>query len=700
MTPLRFLAATVSLALLGPHLGADETVSRTFTLEDLLSLERVSDSEISPDASQVAYAVKKPSVEKNTSVSHIWLVPAGGGEPRQLTNHEKGETRPRWSPDSKRIAFLSSRSGSEQLWVIAVDGGEARQLSSLSTGADGHLWSPDGKHLAFLSDVWPGLEGGDAAQKKRSEEIEAGGVKARVLDHLLYRHWNAWREGKRTHLFLVPAEGGDCRDLTPGDFDAPPFSLGGPDSFAFSPDGKEIAYTRGPVAPGSGSSRDLEAWSTNADLMVAPVAGGGPVNLSAKNPGWDGSPVWSPDGGLLAYRSQARDGYESDRFRLAVVERASGKISYPAEEIDRSVDEILWSPDGKGIYFSVEDGGRSALYHLGWRGLQPAGRAAKVLSGVHLTGLSISKEGAAAGELQSLTRPAEVATLRLEGGKPVAAPKPITRVNDGVFEKLRMPSVESIRFAGGSGAEVQAWILKPPDYQPGQRYPFLLFIHGGPQSAWQDAFSFRWNPALYASHGYVAMLPNPHGSTGFGQPFTEQISGDWPGACYQDLMKAADWAVAQGLADPARMAALGGSFGGYMVNWILGHTDRFKTLVSHAGVYNLESMYGSTEELWFPEWDLGGTPWKNGGSYEKFSPHRFAARFRTPTLVIHGEQDFRVPISEGIQLFTALKRQGVEARFLYFPDEGHWVLKPKNSKLWNETVLAWLDRFLKREPAP
>ena len=271
----------------------------------------------------------------------------------------------------------------------------------------------------------------------------------------------------------------------------------------------------------------------------------------------------------------------------------------------------------------------------------------------------------------------------------------ITGVNDSLFSEREMPSYDSVQYPGALGAQVQAWVIKPPLYDPGRKYPFVLFIHGGPQGAWQDAFSFRWNPALVASRGFVVMAVNPHGSTGFGHPFTEQISGDWAGAAYEDLMKGVDWAISQGIADPDRLAAAGGSFGGYMVNWILGHTNRFKALVSHAGVYNLESMYGATEELWFPEWDLNGTPWKNDGAYERFSPHRFAANFRTATLVIHGELDFRVPITEGMQLFTALKRQGVEARFLYFPDEGHWILKPKNSKLWNETVIGWLERFLK-----
>jgi dipeptidyl aminopeptidase/acylaminoacyl peptidase len=660
-----------------------------YALDDLLSFKRISDPQVSPDGRLVAFTVKTVDLEKNRAIGHLWLVPAVGGEPRQLTNHEQGESRPRWSPDGKRIAFLSARGGAQEVWVIAVDGGEARQVTTISTGADDHVWSPAGTHLAFTSQVWPGLEGGDAAQKKRQEEIKAAGVEAQVIDGLLYRRWNEWRRGKRTHTFVVPLEGGEAVDLTPGNRDAPPFSLGGPDAFAFSPDGKELAFTRGPEAA-------VEAWSTNADLCVVPMAGGQPLCLTAANQGWDGSPAWSPDGRWIAYRSQKREGYEADRFRLAVVERASGAVSCLAEGLDRSVDEIMWSPDGSTIFFSVEDRGRRSIHSVPAPSRGGAGKPELVLENASFADLSMPRDGSfIAGAIQSLIAPAEVARLDLKGARAAGQPRALTSLNAEILSRIDMPARESVRYPGAGGEEVQAWLLRPPGYQSGRRYPLVLFIHGGPQGAWNDDFSWRWNAALYAARGYVVLLPNFHGSTGFGQPFTERISGDWAGAAYEDLMKGVDWAIERGLADPAHLAAMGGSFGGYMVNWILGHTDRFKALVSHAGVYNLESMYGTTEELWFPEWDLGGTPWKNHGDYQKFSPHRFAQNFKTPTLVIHGELDYRVTVSEGMQLFTALRRQGVEARFLHFPDEGHWVLKPKNARLWNETVISWLEQHLK-----
>lgn len=684
--------------LLGASLGLRAAEKRPFALDDLLAIERVSDPQLSPDGQWVAYSLRQPNAAKSAATSQIWIIPSGGGSPRQLTKHAKGASRPRWSPDGKSIAFLSARSGSQQIWLVPAKGGEPRQITKLSTGADNHLWSPTGKTLVFTSDVWPDLKGDDA-QRKKQKEIDDSGIQAKVIDSLLYRHWNEWRDGKRTHVFAATMAGGPERDLTPGDFDAPPFSLGGPDGFAVSPDGQWLAFTRGPLKPGTNSSRDFEAWSTDANLCLVPMTGGEITCLTTANQGWDGSPVWSPDGRFIAYRSQAREGYEADLFRLAVVERATGTTRYLAADTDRAVDEILWAPDGKTIYFSAEDEGSAALYAVAFANGAQSGVTRRILGGSHFSGLGLAPDASfLIGTIDSLTRPPEVARVKLSdaAANPSVRPELLTHVNDARFAGLLTPSVESVHYAGAGGTPIQAWVMKPPGYVAGKRYPLLYFIHGGPQSAWKDAFSYRWCTALFAAHGYVVMQPNPRGSTSFGQKFSEDISGDWGGACYEDLMKGVDWAIAQGWADPDRMGALGGSFGGYMVNWILGHTDRFKVLVSHAGVFNLESKYGSTEELWFPEWDLGGTPWKHtGSSYEKFSPHRFAANFKTPTLVTHGQLDYRVPVEQGIQLFTTLKRQGVEARFLYYPDEGHWVLKPKNSRLFYQTVTDWVDRFLK-----
>jgi dipeptidyl aminopeptidase/acylaminoacyl peptidase len=651
-----------------------------FSVADLLNLRRVQDPEVSPDGKWVAYAVREPRLSENKFVSHIWIVPAEGGAPKQMTSHEKGESRPKWSPDGKTIAFLSTRGGSQQVWLLPLEGGEARQLTKLSTEADNHIWSPDGKSIAFTSDVWPDLED-DAAQKKRADEQEASGVKAQIIDHLLHRHWTEWRRGKRTHIFLTPISTNAPRDLTPGDFEAPPYPAS-PEFFDISPDGKTLAFTRGP-------RRNLEAWSTDASLCLVSTSGGEIQNVTEANKGWDGSPRFSPDGKYLAYRSQEREGYEADKFRLALMDLATKKTTYLANDLDRSVEEILWSNDSRTIYFTAEDEGLIALYSIA-----PSATAApkRLARASHFAGLSQPRSGDFFVAAQdSFLRAPEVARLNVSNWNW----KPITIENEGVYQSRAFPTVESFHYDGALGANIQSWLLKPPGFDPARKYPCLLFIHGGPQTTWNDAFSFRWNAMTYAAHGYVVVAPNPHGSSAFGQKFAEQISGDWGGAVYDDVMKAADWAEAQSYIDKSRIGAAGASFGGYMVNWIMGHTNRFQVLVSHAGVFNLDSEYGATEELWFPEWEFKGPPWQNRELYEKFSPHIFAGKFKTPTLVTHGELDYRVPIDQGLQLFTALKRQGVESRLLYYPDEGHWILKLKNSKLYYETVFDWLDRYLK-----
>lgn len=653
--------------------------AQPFSLNDLLALRRVGDPEVSPDGKWVAYAVREPRVEENKFASHLWIVSTDGGAPRQLTTHEKNDSHPKWSPDSKSISFLSTRSGSQQIWILPAEGGEAHQLTTLSTEADNQMWSSDGKNILFTSDVWPDLAD-DTAQKKRADEQESSGVKAQVIDHLLHRHWTEWRHGKRTHVFITSVSTNAPRDLTPGDFEAAPYP-GSPHLFDISPDGQTVAFTRGP-------KRDLEAWSTDTALCLVPTGGGEIKDLTSTNKGWDGSPYFSPDGRYIAYRSQAREGYEADKFRLALLDLSTGKTTYLANDLDRSIEEMLWSPDSKQIYFIVEDETKFALYSI-----EPKANAKPTLitKDSHLSDLSVPRSPIfLVASHDSQLRAPEV--VRINGAGTLTQ---ITHENDALFESRALSAVKSIQYPGALDATIQAWVLYPPNFDASRKYPCLLFIHGGPQSAWTDAFSFRWNAMTYAAHGYVVVAPNPHGSSGFGQAFTEQISGDWGGAVYEDVMKAADWAEAQPFIDRARMAAAGASFGGYMVDWILGHTTRFVALVSHAGVFDLDSEYGTTEELWFPEWEFKGQPWKNRELYEKFSPHRFAQNFKTPTLVTHGELDYRVPINQGLELFTALKRQGVESRLLYFPDEGHWILKLKNSRLYYQTVFDWLDKYLK-----
>jgi dipeptidyl aminopeptidase/acylaminoacyl peptidase len=648
------------------------------TFDDLISFGRVADPQISPDGKSVAFVVNRIDLAKNAGNTDIWLVPIAGGAARQLTQSDKRDDTPRWSPDGKRLAFISSRDGTPQVWILEVANGEARKLTSISTGADGVIWSHDGAHLAFTSDVYPDCRD-DACNAQRDKAAEASKVKAKIFDHLLYRHWTAWKDGKRTHIFVVAAAGGTLRDLTPGDFDAPPFSLGGPTDYDFSPDGKELCFTR--------NTDKVEAISTNMDLWTVAVEGGQPTKITT-NPAYDGSPLYSPDGKYIAYRAQRRPGFESDRFELLLYDRAAKTSRSITANLDRSVSGMAWAPDSRSLYFTAEDQAYSSIYRVGIDG---------VVSILH-TGPSYNDDVQVSPDgkvlvftRQSISRPPEVYRASADG----TDAKLLTTVNDLTLSRITLGAVESISYKGAGGANIQAWIVKPPSFDPSRKYPAIFLIHGGPQGAWSDSFSYRWNVQMFASRGYVAFAANPHGSTGFGQQFTDEISGDWGGMVYQDLMDGADYLAKLPYVDAGHISAAGASYGGYMIDWIEGHTNRFRCLVSHDGVYDLASMFGSTEELWFPLWELKGTPWDNPKLYEQWSPSSFVKNFKTPMLVVHSELDYRVPVAQGFQLFTALQLMKVPSKFLYFPDEGHWVLKPQNSQLWYKTVLDWIDQWTK-----
>jgi dipeptidyl aminopeptidase/acylaminoacyl peptidase len=657
--------------------GADK---KRFTIDDLLKIRRVSDPQLSPDGKWIAFSISELDWERNTRNSDIWLIPPQGGESRKLTNSDKRDDSPRWSPDGKQIAFISSRDGLPQIWVMGVDGGEPRKITTLSTGADGVVWSPDGRHLAFVSDVYPEC-GDNECNRRKSEQAEKSRVKARILDHLLFRHWNAWKEGKRTHIFVVASQGGEAKDLTPGDNDAPPFSLGGPTDYDFSPDGKELVFVR--------NMDRVEATSTNSDLFVVPVSGGKARKLTT-NPGADDGPVYSPDGRFIAYRSQRTPGFESDRWELMLYDRRSGRTESTPRSLDISIDSVAWDPGSNVVYFSAATGGTVAVYAYD----VASRKTEKILGGEFTYGdYSVSHDNRRlVFTRQSLNMPAEIFQSDIHG----LDIRQVSSVNRDFMQQFAMSEPDSVTWKSKDGTSIQGYLIKPPMFVERKKYPLLLLIHGGPQGAWANGFSYRWNPQAMASRDYVLLLPNPRGSFGFGQDFTNEISGDWGGKVFEDLMAGVDYAAKLPYVDAGRMGAAGGSYGGYMVNWIEGHTDRFQALLSHAGVFNLTSMYGVTEELWFPEWEFKGTPWTNREMYERWSPHNSVQDFKTPLLVVHGELDYRVPIGEGFQLFTALQRNNVPSKMLYFPDEGHWVSKPQNSKLWYDTFLKWFDQWLKK----
>ena len=673
--------------------------ARPMELEDMFRLHRVSDPQISPDGSLVAFTVTDPLKTDNYTNSDLWLVSTVGGEARKLSNSARQDRHPRWSPDGQWLAFESNRDGEYQIWVMPAVGGEARKLTSISTEATTPVWSPDGTRLAFVSAVFPEFSAKPFAESDRlnREKLDARAnskVKAKLFDQLLYRHWNSWVEGKRQHVFVLPVKNGaaadnpgglvagEPRDVTPGENDGVPtastFSEG--DEFAFSPDGRSLVFAAPPVP-----LRE-QAWSTNHDLFSVNLATGEKRQLTT-NPAADCTPQFSPDGKLLAYRAQTRPGYEADRWQLMLLDPATGQRRSLTESLDRSVRGYVWSPDGTKLYFNTADQGGTTLWSVSLKG-----EAVRVLADGTNAEASVSADGEALVYTHArFNQPPEVMLWRPARG----APQVLTHMNDALLKDIDLAAPESVMVAGAGGTSVQMWIIKPPGFDPQRKYPLVFWVHGGPQGVWANGWSTRWNPEIWAAQGYVVALANPRGSTGFGQKFTDEISRDWNGKVMEDLFACLGWLEKQPYIDPTRMAAAGGSYGGYVMNWFEGHTDKFRCLVNHDGTYNLDSMYGTTEEVWFDEWEHG-KPWEASERDRAASPHVYAANFKTPMLVIQGELDFRVPVSEGMQVFTALQRQGVPSKLLLFPDEGHWVLKPANSEFWHRTVFDWLAEYLKK----
>jgi dipeptidyl aminopeptidase/acylaminoacyl peptidase len=716
-TPLRFVAMfrTFLLALFGLTATAfaqtpAPSAKHPFTFEDMMKLKRVDGPVPAPDGKWVVFSATDVDLEANTKTSHLWIVPASGGESKRLSETPNHEERPRFSPDGKRLIWTSKATDPTQIWMCDFESesgrlvGTPRQLTTISTGADGAIWSPDGKNIVFVSAVYPDCAD-DACNKKRDEELKKSKVKAKIFTRLLYRHWNAFTEFKRSHLFLqsveAPVSGAEStrtaadtaastpRDLTPGDHDVPPFNLGGQDMYAISPDGHELAYTS--------NIDEVEATSTNNEIFVVPMSGGTAKKIST-SPGADTTPLYSPDGKYLAWRSQARAGFEADKWRLFVQDRQSGKTRDLTEKFDRSVGSYCWARESNRILFTAEEHGDAPIYRVS---LEQNPEPKAFSFGTHADDLALSADGTAVFfTYSSVMRPAEIARSNFseyeepsENGGMIREPN-VTEMNEALLLQIDMQPMDQFTFKGANDEDVQGFMVKPPGFDPSKKYPLKFLIHGGPQGAWGNSWTYRWNAELFAANGYVVVMINFHGSTGYGQKFTDSISGDWGGKPYVDLMKGLDYVEKTfPFIDKNREAALGASYGGYMANWLLGHSDRFKCIVSHDGTFNTETSYGTTEELWFMEWEFKGPPWKQRELYRKFSPHLFADKFKTPTLVIHGQNDYRLDVSQGFDLFTTLQTLKVPSKMLYFPDEGHWVLKPQNSRLWYKTVNDWVDQW-------
>lgn len=670
-----FVAIGLSVIVFASFASAQQ--SGHYSVEDLLKIRRVGDPQVSPDGKRVAFTIGDVNFDANRTVTQIYIMSSAGGDMKELTSGAASSSSPRWSPDGKKIAYVTG----DQLWVMEPDGDNKEQITRISTGAGGPVWSPDGHWLAFVSDVYPECTTDDC-NKAKDEAAEKSKVKAHVTDRLLFRHWVEWRDRKRTHVFVVASKGGVARDLTPGDFDSPPYAVADNIDYSFSPDSKELAYLRNPDK--------VEAISTNSDVYIVPTAGGPARNITARNKGYEDTPVYTPDGKYIIYRSQATAGFEADRWRLMAYNRSTGTSVELLRGFDQGVDEIALSPDGNTIYFTAGDRGYENVYKVPVTG----GPHQKVAGNVFASNLQVAADNTFVFVSSTISAPAEI--FRGNAGSVIA----LTHVNDALMAQANLKPAEEVEWTGALGKKIHGFVVKPVDFDPNKKYPLIVIIHGGPQSAFNNNWGYRWNPQIFANDGYVVFQPNPRGSTGYGQQFTNEISGDWGGKPYVDIMNGvAEVLRRNSFIDRKRIGAAGASYGGYMVDWILGHNNdprfRFKTLVSHAGVYNLTSMYGATEELWFPEWEFKGTPWSNPAMYARWSPNMFVRNFKTPTLVTAGELDFRVPYTQSLELYTALQRNGVESKLILFPDEGHWILKPQNSAFWYHNVLDWFDKHLK-----
>jgi len=709
---MRFSVLIFVVVFLSPNLALCQA-KRPMTFEDMMAMKRLGETAVSPDGKWLAYGVTTVDLAQNKKTAELWLQAIAGGEPFRIAGTEPGDNGVQFSPDEHSVLFLSGRENGQQIWIADFDpasgaASHAKKLTAIATEAGSPKWSPDGKSIVFLSSVYPDCPAispgdggaGDSCNKERDKALADSKVKAQIFTHLLYRHWDHYTGDKRSHLFLVSVDTGAMRDLNPQDpHDVPPFSLD--DSSCgcdFSPDSKELAFTENPDP--------VPAISVSAQIYVLDLTdpAAKPVKVST-SAGGNFNPAYSPDGKYLAWRSEARAGYESDRFRLMVYDRGARTITDLIPRLDDWVDEIAWAPNSKMIYFTSGQQGKSPLMLA-----TIDGHPAYVLdpnlfpdlgefSDIHLLqdGYTIIASR------MRIDAPAEMSAASIASNIPGSDKlRQVTHLNDALLAQLDLPKMEDFWFSAQDGTKVQGFLIRPPGFDPAKKYPVKFLIHGGPQGAWGDSWSYRWNVELFAANGYVVVMINPRGSTGYGQTFVDGVNGDWGGKPFTDLMTGLDYAEQHfSFIDKNRECALGASYGGYMANWVLGHTDRFKCIVSHDGMFDAESAFGSTEEDWFNIWEFKGHPWDYYGKpdaenpFRKWSPSLYAKNFKTPTLVIHGQRDYRLDVSEGFQLFDTLQLLGVPSKMLYFPDEGHWVLKPQNSQLWYKTVNDWVDEWTK-----
>ncbi|MCU0664145.1 MAG: S9 family peptidase [Myxococcota bacterium] len=663
------------LMLVSAMAQAGPAKPRPITADDLVTMPRLSGLEVAPSGRVGAFVVSRGDIGANKNVSAIWIVDFADKKVRQITSGSNRDYAPRFLSD-ERLAFLSTRSGAPQVWAIELAGGEAKKLMDLPVEIENFLPSPDGKSLAVVARVYPDCKT-MACNKERAEKKEGDKVKARRYAKLPVRLWDRWLNETRGHVLWVSLEGGEPRDLTPGDINTPPLDLGGDMDLSISPDGKEVALVANATAN--------PEWNTNNDVFVVPTSGGAPKNITVANQACDAEPEYSPDGRYIAYLAMARPGFEADRRVLTLYERATGKVKPLTGKLDLTVSQFSFRGDSREIVFNTYERGQKPVYRIS----VPSGIASRMV-GERTNLVPRYFQGSRIAMLQQSASSAEELVVTSETSANIER---ISSFQQGILANLALGAVEEFEFEGGGRDKVHGFMIKPPGFVSTKKYPLLMLIHGGPQGAFGNDFHPRWNLQMFAATGFVVAAINFHGSVGYGQDFCDSVSGDWGGKPYEDIMKGVDYLVSKNsFINGKNVSAAGASYGGFMINWLLTHTDRFRSFVSHSGVYDQISMYGATEELWFPEWEQKGTPWTNEKMYRENSPSTFAKKMKTPTLVVTGEHDYRVPYTQSLQLFTALQRQGVESELLFFPDETHFVRKPQNARLWWTTVMGWLGR--------
>lgn len=672
--PIYVMKKCIFIIMLFLCISALVAEKRAMTVEDMWQMKRVGNIALSPNGEYIAYTITTYDMDTNKSNTDIWMISYDGSTLKQLTSKPGYEGNPKWSPNGKELGFMqATEKGKMQVFAMNVDTLEVVQKTDLPVDVDDYSWAPNSEDFLVAATVYANMSL-EESNKKDEERINSK-VQAQVIDELLYRHWNSWTYGKYSHVFYV--NGKDAVDLTPGKYNTPPIALGGTQDFCLSPDGQTLYFVR--------NVDKMVARSTNNDIFSVSIYGGVP-QLLTPNRGGDVNPVVSPNGKYLAYTSMAREGFEADEQDLIVLNLKTGERVNLTTKFNRDVTDPIWGSDDY-IYFYAYDNHLSCIYRVNIH----SGDIEKLIDENYNKTVKVRPDGKLVFLRQAVDFPFEIFTADANG----ANVKQITFSNKDILDKLAFNKLENFWFTSFDGCQVQALLVRPPFFDANKKYPVVLLIHGGPQGSWNDDFHFRWNLSLFAAPGYVVVAVNPRGSKGYGQKFCDAVSGDWGGGPYKDIMECVKVIETFPFIDKNRIGAAGGSYGGYMTNWINGQTDRFKCLITHAGLFDITSKFGSTEELWFPEWEFHGTPYTNPELYKKFSPSTYAKNFKTPTLVIHGQYDFRVDVSQAFQTFTALQRLGVPSRFIYYPDECHFVTKPQNARLWWNEVHGWFDKWLR-----